>query len=151
MDINFGVPPIEVLLQAVALLLAAAIFGGIIGLQREQAGKAAGLRTHMLVSVGTAFFVISCILAGFSAEGMSRVVQGIITGIGFLGGGAILKGDNENEVRGLTTAASLWMATAIGAATGFGHLGVAFVGTLITWIILSVLLRIEKHIAANTK
>jgi putative Mg2+ transporter-C (MgtC) family protein len=133
-------------LHSLLLLAVAALFGGLIGFQREKAGKAAGLRTHMLVSVGTAFFVIACDQAGFSQEGMSRVVQGIITGIGFLGGGAILKGDSESEIRGLTTAASLWMATAIGAAAGFGLILVAFAGTLLAYIILSVLLSLERKI-----
>jgi putative Mg2+ transporter-C (MgtC) family protein len=135
---------IESIGTTLLLLVAAALFGGIIGWQRELSGKAAGLRTHMLVSVGAAFFILSCQQAGFGQDSMSRVVQGIVTGIGFLGGGAILKGQRESEVQGLTTAASLWMATAIGIATGFGLVPLALSGSVVSYIILSILQRLES-------
>ena len=136
-------PAIGRLLEIAALLGAAALFGGIIGLQRERVGKAAGLRTHMLVSLGTAFFVLGASEAGLSDEGMSRVIQGLATGIGFIGGGAILKLSREREIRGLTTAASLWMTTAIGVAAGLGLIWVALLGSVLTLIILSVIGRLE--------
>jgi putative Mg2+ transporter-C (MgtC) family protein len=113
-------------------LLAAAAFGAIIGLEREIHGHQAGMRTHMLVSLGSAIFTVLSIygfpqVAGTAAADPSRISAGIVTGIGFLGAGAIVKfGPN---VRGLTTAASLWVVAAVGLAAGTGSYVVAAVGT----------------------
>jgi len=130
-------------------LLAALVVGAIIGYQRERAGKAAGLRTHMLVAMGTAMFVLAAAESGMEQDALSRVVQGLATGIGFLGAGAILKLENERLIRGLTTAAGIWMTAALGVAIGFGHLGTAAVGVVFTWTVLALLIRLEKLIDAS--
>ena len=106
-------------------LIAAMLLGAIVGYERERAGKAAGLRTHMLVAMGSALFVISCTASEMSIDGLSRVIQGIATGIGFIGAGAILKRRDEREIEGLTTAAGIYMTAATGVAVGLGLLGLA--------------------------
>lgn len=125
-------------------LMAATLLGAIVGIQREKAGKPAGLRTHMLVSLGTAVFILSCSGVGMSPDQLSRVIQGIITGIGFLGAGSILKLNEEHEIKGLTTAASVWMTAAIGVAVGVGSLGIALLSTVFTLIILALDGPLEK-------
>jgi putative Mg2+ transporter-C (MgtC) family protein len=125
-------------------LFIAALLGGLIGYQRQLNGKSAGSRTHMLVSMGAALFIVGPHLEGMPLEAQSRVVQGIITGIGFLGGGAILKLTNDKEIQGLTTAAGIWLAAAIGIAVGVGHLGTAFVGTGLALLILVLMARIRR-------
>jgi putative Mg2+ transporter-C (MgtC) family protein len=122
-------------------LLMAAILGGILGFEREHRGKAAGVRTHMLVAIGSALFVLIPLQAGISDAEMSRVMQGIITGIGFLGAGAILKGHDEKDLKGLTTAAGIWVTSAIGVAAGLGRESLAI---LCTFLALLVLIAIPK-------
>lgn len=130
-------------------LLVALLAGGVIGYQRERAGKAAGLRTHMLVALGTALFIIAATEAGMQQDAMSRVVQGLVTGIGFLGAGAILKLEDERVIRGLTTAAGIWMTAALGVTIGLGHLGTAAIGVLLAWLVLAALIRLEKGIDSS--
>jgi putative Mg2+ transporter-C (MgtC) family protein len=132
--------------RVVIRLLAALLAGAIIGYQRERAGKAAGLRTHMLVAMGTAMFVLVGSEDGMEQDAMSRVVQGLATGIGFLGAGAILKLESQRMIQGLTTAAGIWMTAALGVAIGMGHLGTAAVGVLFSWVVLAILIRIERGI-----
>jgi putative Mg2+ transporter-C (MgtC) family protein len=122
-------------------LLMAAVFGGLIGLERQWKGKHAGLRTHMLVSLGAALFVISQ-FDGTPDSG-SRVVQGVAAGIGFLGAGAILK-DHHDTVKGLTTAADIWLTAAIGVAAGLGRGSTALLATALALIILALLPRVER-------
>lgn len=133
------------LAQVVIRLLAATLLGGLVGVQRESTRKPAGLRTHLLVSVATTAFVIACAGAGMSSDGLSRVIQGIVTGIGFIGAGSILKLSHEHQIRGLTTAASVWMTAAIGVIVGLGSLGIALMLTALALIILS-LARLERSI-----
>lgn len=125
---------------AIVLLrtITAVILGGIVGIQREKVGKPAGLRTHMLVSLGTAVVVLACIGGGMDMDGLSRVIQGVVTGIGFIGAGTILKLTQDREIQGLTTAAGLWMTAAIGVAVGLGALGLAVIATVLTVIVLSL-------------
>jgi putative Mg2+ transporter-C (MgtC) family protein len=130
-------------------LIVALFVGGVIGLQREATRKAAGLRTHMLVALGTALFVVSVQEAIFQADAMSRVIQGIITGIGFLGAGAILKLTQQQKIRGLTTAAGIWLTAAGGVAAGLGQFVPALVGAILAWIVLSVLWRIEHKLKSS--
>lgn len=125
-----------------ARLLVAAILGGILGFEREQRGKAAGIRTHMLVAIGAALFVLIPQQAGLSEAELSRVVQGIISGIGFLGAGAILKGNDEKHLKGLTTAAGIWLTAAIGVAAGLGRESSAILCTLLALTILFVVPKI---------
>ncbi len=125
-------PNSRFILVALARLAVAIVFGGIIGLEREQHHKAAGLRTHMLVAGGAALFVLAPLEAGATMEHITRVIQGLTTGIGFLGGGTILKLQEQQLVLGLTTAATIWMTAAIGMAAGIGWFWPAFWGLLLT-------------------
>lgn len=126
-------------------LTLAALLGAWLGAERERQGKAAGLRTHILVALGAAIFVLVPQQLGMPIADLSRVIQGIATGIGFLGAGTILKLTDERDIQGLTTAAGIWMTAAIGVAAGVGRPGVAFLATLFAWIVLSVLQRFEPH------
>lgn len=128
--------------RLVLRLALAALLGGLLGWERESAGKAAGVRTHMLVSMGSALFVLLALQTGAQANEASRVIQGVIAGIGFLGAGAILKdasqGDGVPQVRGLTTAAGIWLTAAIGVACGLGEEMTAVISALLAWAILSI-------------
>jgi len=135
----------EEFLRVVVRLLAAAALGAVAGLQRERALKPAGLRTHMLVALGSALFIIVPIELGLAGS-LAQVMQGVATGIGFIGAGAILKLQESRDIQGLTTAAGIWMTAAVGVAVGLGGLGIAIVATVLTWMILSVLIRIEQRL-----
>src|SRR3712207_6009237 len=100
-------------------LSAAVLAGAVIGFDREIRNKPAGLRTMSLVALGSCAFVIVTANAP-SDDSASRVIQGVITGVGFLGAGSIIRGRTEESVRGLTTAASIWLAAAVGVACGLG-------------------------------
>jgi putative Mg2+ transporter-C (MgtC) family protein len=125
-------------------LLAAAILGGVLGIERQYEHKSAGMRTHMLVALGSALFTAAPLLGGVSAEHVTRIIQGIAAGIGFVGGGTILKMTDQHEVRGLTTAANIWLAAAVGVAAGAGWLIPAVVSTLLALVILYILYRVER-------
>jgi putative Mg2+ transporter-C (MgtC) family protein len=120
-------------------LLLAALLGGIVGYEREHKGKAAGLRTHMLVAMGAALFVLVPERGGMDIADMSRVIQGVVAGVGFLGAGAIIKRHSEEQVQGLTTAAGIWMTAAIGVACGLGREAIALLATLLAIVILVML------------
>lgn len=130
-------------------LLLALLCGAVIGMQRERAGKSAGLRTHILVATGSTLFVVGAVDTGMDEDALSRVVQGLITGIGFLGAGAILKREKEKDIRGLTTAAGIWMTAAIGVTIGLGRFGVAIFATAFTWAVLSLLRQLERWTGIN--
>jgi putative Mg2+ transporter-C (MgtC) family protein len=140
-----GLPDARRLTHVLIRLLAATVLGAIIGAQRERAGKPAGLRTHMLVTTGTAVFVLACSGVGMSQDALSRVIQGIVTGLGFIGAGSILKLEGQRDVQGLTTAAGVWMTAAVGVAVGLGSLGVALLSTVFTLLILSLAKRFEPR------
>lgn len=142
-ELTSGLPDKEQLARVVIRLAAAAILGSVIGFERERAGKAAGLRTHILVALGTCVFVVACSGYGMSSDGLSRVIQGIVTGIGFLGAGTILKLNDERDIQGLTTSAGIWMTSAIGVAVGLGSLGLALLATILTLIVLALLRAID--------
>ena len=135
-ELTNGFPDRNRLIIVLLRVFAAVLLGAVVGIERERAGKPAGLRTHMLVSLGTAVVVIACQDSGMSLDGLSRVIQGMVTGIGFIGAGTILKLNEQREIQGLTTAAGLWMTAAIGVAAGLGILGVALIGTLVTVLVL---------------
>ena len=143
-EVFSGLPDVRQMVSLVTRLLTAMILGALIGAQRERSGKPAGLRTHMLVAMGGALFVLAPVEAGMELDGMSRVIQGIVTGIGFIGAGAILKLQDKREIEGLTTAAGIWMTAAVGIAAGLGRLGLALVSTVLTWITLSIIGKIES-------
>ena len=132
------VPDAEQVTRITLRLLVAATLGGLLGYEREQQGKSAGVRTHMMVAIGAALFVHIPQQAGASSADLSRILQGLIAGVGFLGTGAIIMGNREVETRGLTTAASIWVTAAIGVAAGMGRETTAVLSTLIALLILSV-------------
>ena len=142
-EITLGLPDTQQLVRVIIRLIAAVLLGSIIGYERERAGKAAGLRTHILVTLGTCVFVVACSGYGMSSDGLSRVIQGIVTGIGFLGAGTILKLNEERDIQGLTTAAGVWMTAAIGVTVGLGELGLALLGAILTVIVLTALGQVD--------
>jgi putative Mg2+ transporter-C (MgtC) family protein len=154
-ELTSGLPDTRQLVRVIIRLIAATVLGAAVGFQRERAGKPAGLRTHILVSLGTSVFVLACTVVGMSLDGLSRVIQGIVTGIGFIGAGSILKLNEERDIQGLTTSAGIWMTAAIGVAVGLGSLGVALLSTILTLIILALVgtfeFRIEKSQAAKAE
>lgn len=134
-------------------LLASAICTGAIGWERERAGKSAGLRTHMLVGIGAALFVAltEAIVDRAAAEGAGvarpdplRAIDAVATGIGFLGGGIIFVNAKQDRVRGLTTAASVWTASAVGVACGLGRYTLAAGATVLSLIVLHALGRFDR-------
>jgi putative Mg2+ transporter-C (MgtC) family protein len=132
------------IVRIVVRLCVAVVLGGVLGWERESVGAPAGLRTHMLVSLGSALFVLIPLQAGMRLDDLSRVLQGITAGIGFLGAGAILKQRDRNDVRGLTTAASIWLTAALGVAAGMGREATALLSTLFALVILAILRRWSK-------
>lgn len=128
--------------QIVSLLIAA-VLGGLIGMEREREQRPAGLRTYMLVCVGSALFTILSINAfpGVPRDS-ARVAAQVVTGIGFLGAGTVWR--SQDRVSGLTTAAGLWVAAAIGMATGAGMGALALAATVLVLIVLAVFLRLER-------
>lgn len=122
----------------------AVTLGAAIGYERELRGKAAGLRTHMLVSLGAALFVLVPVMSEMDAAATSRVVQGVVSGIGFLGAGAIIKQSAGQEAKGLTTAASIWVAAAIGVSAGYGREATAVASALIALFVLAILSKLER-------
>jgi putative Mg2+ transporter-C (MgtC) family protein len=144
-EITRLVPDMHQVVRVTLRLLAALVIGTAIGLQRELTHKPAGLRTHMLLGLGTALFIVGAAESGMHLDSLSRIVQGLATGIGFLGGGAILKLTNEREIHGLTTAAGIWMTAAASAAAALGQIAVALIGTLFGLLVLIVFHKIEKE------
>lgn len=145
------IPDASELTRVLLRLTIAVVLGGLIGYEREAKGKAAGLRTHMLVSLGSALFVLVPLQAGVPMADISRVLQGIASGIGFLGAGAIIKYTNEDNIQGLTTAASIWMVAAIGVAAGIGREATAVIATIFTLVILAILQRIKEESGVGDK
>jgi putative Mg2+ transporter-C (MgtC) family protein len=142
-EIVSGFPDLRQTASLVTRMMIAMILGAVIGAQREATGKPAGLRTHMLVAMGGALFILAPVQSGMDLDGMSRVIQGIVTGIGFIGGGAILKLQEQRAIEGLTTAAGIWITAAVGIAAGLGRWGLAVVSTILAWVTLSLIGRIE--------
>lgn len=134
---------------ALILRLGSALLaGGAIGWERQQRRKAGGLRTHMLVSLGAALFVLVPIEVSGSVDSVSRAIQGVAAGVGFLGAGEILHRSRPNshnqEVKGLTSAASIWVTAALGITAGAGLWELTLVGTLLTLLTLVGVKRLEK-------
>lgn len=127
--------------MGVALLLGAAI-----GWDRERNDAEAGLRTHMLVALGAALIVLVCAEAGMGDDDLSRVVQGVVSGIGFLGAGAVLKNSDEGRIHGLTTAAGIWVTAAVGVCAGLGHESTAVLATVLVLVVLAALRRVGRRI-----
>jgi putative Mg2+ transporter-C (MgtC) family protein len=145
--------------EVVLRVVVAALLGGVIGFEREYSDQPAGFRTHILVSVGSALFTLA---GAFGVEAFiegdeiatvrfdpTRVAAQIVTGIGFLGAGAIVR--HGINVRGLTTAASLWVTAAIGMAAGFGYWEGAVAAAVVTVVSLFALKRVERKIFPRLK
>ncbi|HZX18063.1 MAG TPA: MgtC/SapB family protein [Pseudomonas sp.] len=130
---------VEHLTRTTLRLFLATLLGGLLGYEREVMGKAAGIRTHMLVCLGAAIFVMPIEQAGADHDAMSRVIQGVAAGIGFLCAGTILKGQNISDVKGLTTAAGLWTSAAIGVAVGLGREATAVLSTVLVLMVLHIM------------
>lgn len=124
--------------RIVVRLVLAALLGGLLGYERERHGKAAGVRTHMLVSLGAALFVLVPEQAGAAPADVTRVIQGLVAGIGFLGAGSIIKNRDEENVSGLTTAAGIWLTAAVGVACGLGRESTAVLSALLAFAILAL-------------
>ncbi|MBI5135172.1 MgtC/SapB family protein [Candidatus Uhrbacteria bacterium] len=141
------------IIEILTRLLAAAIFGGVLGLEREYYGKSAGVRTYALVGIGSALFTLLSQF-GFSGSGSdpTRIASQIVVGIGFLGAGLIIHRDVAH-VEGLTTAAGLWVVASIGMAFGVGWYAVGILAACITLIVLNVFgrvrYRMEHHEVAS--
>ncbi|HXH07886.1 MAG TPA: MgtC/SapB family protein [Vicinamibacterales bacterium] len=130
--------------DAVARLALAALLGAVLGFEREVSQKPAGLRTNILITLGSALFTIMSIeLAPTPHADPTRIAAQIVTGIGFLGGGAILR--TAGDVRGLTTAATIWLNAAIGLAAGGGAFRLAVVTTVIALLVLTMLKPLERY------
>lgn len=144
-EFNTGLPDGRLIAIIVFRLVVSALLGAAIGYERERAGKKAGLRTHMLVTAGTTVFILSCLEHGMQSDALSRVIQGVITGIGFIGAGSILKSEGTHKVEGITTSAGIWMAAAIGVSVGLGGLALALIATVLTLIVLRITLWFEMR------
>jgi putative Mg2+ transporter-C (MgtC) family protein len=144
---ELALPPAPELTSISVRLLVAVLLGALLGYDRERQDSAAGLRTHMLVALGAALMVIGAQQSGMDNADMSRVLQGIVAGIGFLGAGAIIKLNEKERIKGLTTAATIWSTAAIGVAAGLGLAVTATLATLLALVILALLPRVEQHIA----
>jgi putative Mg2+ transporter-C (MgtC) family protein len=142
-------PDVAAVTQLVLRMLLATLLGGLLGYQREHQGKAAGLRTHMLLALGSAFFVLIPLQAGMPLTDLSRVLQGLLAGIGFLVAGAILKQQDAEQIHGLTTAAGLWLTASVGMAVGLGREVSAILGTVLALIILALLPRVGLYADAQ--
>ena len=133
-------------------ILGAFLLGGVIGLEREKKGHIAGLRTHILVCVGSCLIMLTSIYVyemyqGKAAVDPSRIAAGVVTGIGFLGAGTIIRSIRGSEgIKGLTTAASIWVSSAIGLAVGCGYLSGAIAATVVTFLTLSFLKTFENKL-----
>ncbi|MDD5431789.1 MAG: MgtC/SapB family protein [Candidatus Omnitrophica bacterium] len=138
--------------QIILRLLLSVFLGGLIGLERQFKRRNAGLRTHILVTMGSCLIMLTSLYVFDIYKDKadpSRIAAGVITGIGFLGAGTIMR-DTEG-VRGLTTAASLWVASAIGLAVGVGFIRASFVATVISLIVLFLFRHFEKRVFSEDK
>jgi putative Mg2+ transporter-C (MgtC) family protein len=147
MDQLFSVPDTDFLVRVSSRLVVAALLGGLIGIEREWMGKAAGLRTHMTVALGCAAFMLVAMESSNESGNTSRAIQGIAAGIGFIGAGTILKRTEEEDIKGLTTAATIWLTAAVGAAAGAGQGWIAFIGVSIAFLILSIFSGVDRWLA----
>lgn len=130
--------------ELIRRLLTAALLGALLGFEREIRQKSAGLRTNILIAVGSALFTLMSLEVGPEGSDPGRIAAQIVTGIGFLGAGAIMRTDSG--VQGLTTAATIWVNAAVGVAAGGGSYHLAFIATAITITVLLVLHPVEKVI-----
>lgn len=151
MPLDTSIWSIDEWLNLVLKLSLSLLVGALIGLNRQSEKKPAGLRTHMLVTLGATIFVMVSLQSSqgkVSPDALSRVIQGITAGVGFLGAGEILRQSdiekNQVKVHGLTSAAAIWVSSALGVAIGAGLYPLALVSVLMTWITLSLIKKLER-------
>lgn len=159
-ELLHGFPDFPHFVRVVVRMAVAIFLGGAIGFERQLGGKAAGIRTHMLVALGAALFTLIPLEAGMKVADLSRVIQGVATGVGFLGAGMIFKpseskepapGHKKREVHGLTTAAGIWLTAAVGLAAGAGWIWPALIGVFMTLLIMSVMHGLEHLLRRHGK
>jgi putative Mg2+ transporter-C (MgtC) family protein len=119
-------------------LLLAATLSALIGFERERSHKPAGLRTHILIGMGSALFTLVSIYGFTGVVDPARVAAGVVTGIGFIGAGVIFRGMRGDKVVGITTAASVWVTAAIGVAAGCGMYILSTITAIITFLVLYI-------------
>ena len=144
-EVAAALPDSDQIVRLMLRLIAAVLLGAVVGYERERTGKAAGLRTHMLVALSCAVFVVAPLESGMSAADVSRIAQGVAAGIGFIGAGTILKRSDARDVQGLTTAAGIWLTAGIGVAVGLGRIGLAAITAAMAWTILAAIARLERE------
>ncbi len=133
--------------ENVISVILAVLLGGIIGLEREIRGKVAGLRTNILICLGAAVFtIISREMAGGQEASLTRIAAGVVTGVGFLGAGAIIQ--DRGGIHGLTSAATIWIVASIGMACGAEFFKLAIISTLVALAVLIGLTHLEKSVAS---
>jgi putative Mg2+ transporter-C (MgtC) family protein len=142
-------PGVAAAAQLVLRMLLAALLGGLLGYQRERQGQEAGLRTHMLVALGSALFVAVPLQAGMLLGDLSHVLQGLLAGLGLLLAGTLLTQQAEGRIHSLTTAAGLWLAAAVGVAAGLGREASAVLGTVLAFVILALLPQVRPPLAPH--
>ena len=148
-DAALTLPALTHLADVAIRLVAAAILGGLVGAEREWMGKDAGLRTHMIVALGAAMFVLAPAEAGLAEGDISRIIQGVAAGIGFIGAGSILKREDRQEIHGLTTAAGIWLTAAVGVAAAVGPLWLPGLCVSCALVILYVLGAMERKVGSG--
>ncbi|KPK64493.1 hypothetical protein AMJ83_01935 [candidate division WOR_3 bacterium SM23_42] len=121
------------------------VIGGVIGIERELEHKPAGLRTIILVCLGSTIFMLVGLDLGLASSELGRIVAGVVTGIGFLGAGAIIRA--RGEVYGLTTAATIWLASGLGLAIGAGYYILAIIACIFVLVVLRILGFVEKALS----
>jgi putative Mg2+ transporter-C (MgtC) family protein len=139
------------LMQDVVPMLISAVFGTLLGWERQSDRKPAGLRTHTLVCMGSTLFVLTArhaaLAIGATTYDPTRIIHGIVTGVGFLGAGSILR--HEGTVLGITTAASIWMVAAIGAAVGVRAYPLAAISTVLALVVLQGYRRVDAWLGRD--
>ncbi len=136
--------------EAFYRLLIAGALGAVIGAEREWRARSAGLRTNMLITMGAALFTVMALELSPEGGDSSRITSQIVTGVGFIGAGAIFR-DRGEEVVGLTTAATIWVNAAVGVAAGAGRYGLAALSTVVVLLVLTALIPLEKALARRAK
>lgn len=130
--------------QTFVPLVVAVILGGLIGLEREIHRKPAGLRTNILICMGAATFMLIAEKMTSDPSSIARLTAGIVTGVGFIGGGAVLR--DQANIYGVTTAATIWVVTSIGIACGMRLYAISIAATILSLLVLTVLSPLDKKI-----
>lgn len=151
MDELLSLPDAAYVTRTFFRLGAAAVLGGLIGAERELGGKSAGLRTHMTVALGCASFVLISLEGDPDPGSLSRAIQGIAAGIGFICAGTILKKKEEEDVKGLTTAATIWLAAAVGVAAGAGQAWLGLASVVCAFFILTLMAGVSRWLARKSE